>query len=107
MINAISAFFITSLLKKAANRRTEQFSGEQNQDTTLARFKTTREKSCGGSEVDVRDQQALFSVWLVAKQSAVRPRHCRSCRRPGARAIYTREIAGILGGAAQDCLLVK
>src|SRR5262249_25152297 len=36
-----------------------------------------RERACGRSDVDVRDEQSLFAVWLEAEQRAVRPPHRR------------------------------
>jgi len=41
----------------------------------LDRFAARREEAGGLSEVDVRDEQALFPVGLVAEQSPVGPHH--------------------------------
>src|SRR2546422_160664 len=65
----------------------------------LDRFAAHREEACGRSDVDVRDEQPWFTVWLVAEQRPVGPHHRRSGRRPSACTVYSGEIAGVLGGA--------
>ena len=44
-------------------------------DTSLDRFPARREEACGRGDVDVRDEQSLLTVWLVAEQCPVRPHH--------------------------------
>src|SRR5207244_3184042 len=73
----------------------------------LDRFAARREEACGRSDVDVRDEQPWFTVWLVAEQRPVGPHHRRSGRRPSACTVYSGEIAGVLGGATQGCFLME
>ena len=73
----------------------------------LDRFAARREETGGRSDVDVRDKQPLLTVWLVAEQRPVRTHHRRSSRRPGACDVDSREIAGVLRGAAQGRFLVE
>ena len=63
-------------------------------------FAARGEEACGCGDVDVRDEQPLFTVWLVAEQRPIGPHHRRSGRRPSACKVYRREIAGVFGGAA-------
>src|SRR5437762_6265689 len=81
--------------------------GEQDRETSLDRFAPRRKETCGCSDVDVRDEQPFFTVWLVAEQRPVGTHHCRSGRRPGACTVDSREIAGVLGGPAQGCFLME
>ena len=37
----------------------------------LNRFPARREETCGLSDVDVRNEQPFFTVWLVAKQGPI------------------------------------
>src|SRR6266851_1778436 len=73
----------------------------------LDRFVARREQTCGRVDVDVRDQHPFSTVWLVAEQRPVGPHHRRSGLRPGACTVYGCEIAGVLGGATQDCFLME
>src|SRR5580700_9793980 len=73
----------------------------------LYRFAARREEPRGLGNVDVRDEQSFFTVWLVAEQSPVGPHHRRSGRRPSARDINSSEITGVLCGATQDRLLME
>src|SRR5438034_4610362 len=73
----------------------------------LDRFAARREEACGRSDVDVRDEQPLFTVWLVAEQRPVGPHHRRSGRRPSACKVYSCEIAGVIRGATQGCFLME
>jgi hypothetical protein len=41
----------------------------------LNRFVARREEACGRSDVDVRDEQPLFTVWLVAEKRPIGPHH--------------------------------
>ena len=40
-------------------------------------FAARREEACGRSDVDIRDEQPFFTVWLVAEQRPVGPHHSR------------------------------
>src|SRR3972149_1700126 len=72
------------------------------QGVLLDRFAARREKARGRSDVDVRDEQPLFAVWLVAEQRPVGPHHRRSGRRPSTCEVHSCDKAGVLGGATQD-----
>src|SRR5258706_15789933 len=73
----------------------------------LGRFAARREEACCRSDVDVRDEQPFFTVWLIAEQRPVGPHDRRSGWRTGARIVYTCEKAGVLGGATQHRFLMK
>src|ERR1700677_582139 len=68
---------------------------------------TGRQQAGCGVEVDVCDQQSFLAVRLVAEHGPIRVDDRRRGWRAGTREVDGREIAGILGGAAQSRLLVK
>src|SRR5450759_4070741 len=57
------------VLSLAVNR--SQPAGEFGAVEPLDRFAARREEACGRSDVDVRDEQSFFTVWLVAEQRPI------------------------------------
>src|SRR4029450_11270665 len=52
-------------------------------------------------------EQAFLAVGLKAQQRPIWSGDCGGGRRAIARAVYRGDIAGVLGGPAEDCLFVE
>src|ERR1700683_3696242 len=64
----------------------------------LDRFVARREAACGRSESDVGNKHPLLTIGLIAQHRPIGPRPRRRGRRPGARKVYSCEVASVLGG---------
>src|SRR5215211_6881189 len=66
-----------------------------------------REQAGRSGEIEVRDQQPLLAIRVVAEQRSVGIRDCRRTRRSLTRGVHRGEVARVLGGTAQHRLFVE
>src|SRR5437764_7723215 len=65
------------------------------------------EQSGGGAEIQIRHEQPLLSIRLIALQRTIRTGNRRCDAAPFGGAVYRREIARVLRRATQDGFLVE